>query len=430
MQRHGFDPCEILFSPQDFQRNVARGFDDRIAKEPLLERGAMMQGEFCMSTLNQQDALDPKSLLYYAPRRLRDSANETPTIQPLPCDNGQPGPDTLAAQRPSNDAGPLADPVPEALRGGGRLARSHPGQRLQHLFEAERKSNSRTLVRPRRGLAFAIAGSFAAAAGIAMGIVFLDAMKFPEGRDGTLTTKDGGKALAAQLTTPAPTLAVEDGRGEINELLPLGVKVSNYAPGATVNLSGLLKGAEMSTGAASGAGEWRIAVDDLPNTLVSPPRDYLGPMNIVAELRGGNGQAIVRSPVRFLWTQPTHDHGKAAILQMPPANASPTTGVATADAPRRIDPKEIAALLKRAEELVSVGDLPAARLLLRRIAEAHNARAAFELGATYDPNVIKRLDGNSAVPDLALARTWYQRAQEWGLSDASKRLDALASADR
>ena len=370
-----------------------------------------------MSTLNQPDALDPKSLLYYAPRRLRDNANDLPTIQPLPGEKGQSGPQAFGGQQPSDDAAPLADLVPQAW---------------QQLFEAGPKPNSATLVRrrARRSLAFAIAVSFAAAAGIAMGIVFLDAMKFSEGRGRTLSANDGGKSLAAPATTAAPTLAVEDGNGEVNEPLPLGVKVTNYTPGATVNLSGLREGTAMSTGAASGAGEWRIAVDDLPNTLVIPPRDYLGPMNIVAELRGGNGQAIVRSPVRFLWRQSTPDHGNAARRQMPPADASSTTSATAAVAPRQIDPQEIAALLKRAEELVAIGDLPAARLLLLRIAETHNARAAFELGATSDPNVIKRLEATSTAPDLALARAWYQRARDWGLSDASKQLDALASAGR
>ena len=97
---------------------------------------------------------------------------------------------------------------------------------------------------------------------------------------------------------------------------------------------------------------------------------------------------------------------------------------------RQIDPKEIAGLIKRGEELASSGDLPAARLLLQRVAEAHNARAAFELAATYDPIVIRQLGNNSARPDLALARAWYQRAREWGSPDAAKQLDALASAER
>lgn len=274
-------------------------------------------------------------------------------------------------------------------------------------------------------MALTIAACLAAAAGIAVGIVFIDATEFTDGGRWALSAKDGAKAPTAPVPAPAPTLAVNDGRGEVNELLPLGVKVSNYTPGATVNLSGLLKGAEMSTGAASGAGEWRIAVDDLPNTLVIPPRDYLGPMNIVAELRGSNGQAIVRSPVRLLWTQPS-----AAKLQAPAAPAPVAASKAASDAPRQIDPKEVAVLLKRAEDLVSAGDLPAARLLLLRLAEAHNPRAAFDLGATYDPNVIKKLEGVTAVPDPALAKAWYQKAQDWGLSDATKQADALASANR
>ena len=69
-------------------------------------------------------------------------------------------------------------------------------------------------------------------------------------------------------------------------------------------------------------------------------------------------------------------------------------------------------------------------LLLQRAAEAHNARAAFELAATYDPIVIKQLGNNTARPDLALARAWYQRARDWGSPDAAKQLEALASAER
>ena len=95
-----------------------------------------------------------------------------------------------------------------------------------------------------------------------------------------------------------------------------------------------------------------------------------------------------------------------------------------------MDPQEIAALLKRGEELASNGDMPAARLLLQRAAEAHDARAAFELAATYDPLVIKQLGKISVRSDLALAKAWYQRARDWGSPDAPKQLEALASTDR
>ena len=95
---------------------------------------------------------------------------------------------------------------------------------------------------------------------------------------------------------------------------------------------------------------------------------------------------------------------------------------------REIDPGEVAALLKRAETLMSNGDLPAARLLLQRLSEAHNARAAYDLATTYDPAVIEALGVVTATPDLALARKWYERARDWGAVNASAKLDALASA--
>jgi hypothetical protein len=365
-----------------------------------------------MSTLSEQNALDPKSLLYYAPRRLRDG-HEAPALQPLPGVNGQPGADAMVWQRANDDAPPLQGPGPESLH---------------YLIPPEHKSELRTPRRQCGRLALAIVGSLTAAAGIATGLVYLDAVEFTGGLGQASSAPGKGDPPAAPAAISAPTLTVADARGTINEALPLGLKVLNYAPGATVVFSGLLKDAKMSAGAASGPGEWRIAVDDLPNARVLPPHDYRGPMNVIAELRGGNGRAIVRSPVHFAWTAAASGRGGAAD-QPAPADKAPANGAA-ADTPRRMDEKEIAALLDRAEALVSSGDLPAARLLLRRVADAHNARAAFELGATYDPNVIKQLAGDNALPDPALAKTWYQRAQQWGLSDAAKRLGALASAGR
>ena len=75
--------------------------------------------------------------------------------------------------------------------------------------------------------------------------------------------------------------------------------------------------------------------------------------------------------------------------------------------------KEVAALLQRADELMANGDLAAARLLLQRVAETNNARAAFQLASTYDPIVIKKFGSNRVAADPALAQFWYQRARDW-----------------
>ena len=86
---------------------------------------------------------------------------------------------------------------------------------------------------------------------------------------------------------------------------------------------------------------------------------------------------------------------------------------------------EIAMLLKRGKDAFSTGDLAAARLLLRRAAEAGSAEAALALGATFDPLIIRRLGAIGAAPDAAQARQWYQKAVALGSTTASQPLSQL-----
>jgi hypothetical protein len=86
---------------------------------------------------------------------------------------------------------------------------------------------------------------------------------------------------------------------------------------------------------------------------------------------------------------------------------------------------EIAMLLKRGKDAFSTGDLAAARLLLRRAAEAGSSEAALALGATFDPLVIRRLGAIGAAPDAAQARQWYQKAVALGSPTASQPLAQL-----
>jgi hypothetical protein len=92
---------------------------------------------------------------------------------------------------------------------------------------------------------------------------------------------------------------------------------------------------------------------------------------------------------------------------------------------RRIDPDELATLLKRAKGLLAIGDITAARLLLERAADAQEVDAALMLAATYDPQVLGTRDMRSIAPDPATARLWYQKAAELGSSDAKRRLSQL-----
>jgi hypothetical protein len=107
-----------------------------------------------------------------------------------------------------------------------------------------------------------------------------------------------------------------------------------------------------------------------------------------------------------------------------PVAAPPAPPPAAPAAPvvRRMDPDELAALLKRARDLVEIGDIAAGRLLLERAADAQEASAALLLAQTYDPAVLGTQDSRSIVPDPAMARNWYQKAAQFGSQDAQQRL--------
>ena len=161
----------------------------------------------------------------------------------------------------------------------------------------------------------------------------------------------------------------------------------------------------------------------------------------------------------------------------------PTAWIATAPHPETppkeatstppLDQDQIAGLLKRGGELIAAGDISLARLVLKQAAEAGNASAAFELGVTYDPFVVKELTDPaplerdakliggaprsdeavasrwwespgwlafsgvdvsvsdlSTTPDIGTAESWYQRAKDLGSSEAQGRLDGLAGGER
>jgi TPR repeat protein len=77
--------------------------------------------------------------------------------------------------------------------------------------------------------------------------------------------------------------------------------------------------------------------------------------------------------------------------------------------------------------LIASGDVAAARLVLRRAADAGDAGAAMTLAGTYDPANLAKLGVHGIVPDVAMARSWYEKARKFGSAEAPQRLEMLAS---
>jgi hypothetical protein len=111
--------------------------------------------------------------------------------------------------------------------------------------------------------------------------------------------------------------------------------------------------------------------------------------------------------------------GRAPVATPPAAIATPAPTV------RRLEPDELATLMTRAKGLLAAGDIPPARLLLERAADAQEPTAALLLAQTYDPAVLGTQDARNIIPDIALARTWYQRAVQLGSAEAQRRLTQM-----
>jgi hypothetical protein len=131
--------------------------------------------------------------------------------------------------------------------------------------------------------------------------------------------------------------------------------------------------------------------------------------------------------------------GAATITQPPPAQGPVPAPVVATPGPtpqqtvpdfvtRHLDADELASMLRRADDLIKSGDFSSARLLLTRVAEAGDARAALTLAGTFDPDVLRAAGMQSGAPDIALARLWYERAAQLGAADAPRRLRELATA--
>ncbi len=94
---------------------------------------------------------------------------------------------------------------------------------------------------------------------------------------------------------------------------------------------------------------------------------------------------------------------------------------------RRLDPEDIKRLIKQGEQFAATGDLVTARLVFQRAAEAGDATAALAMGASYDPIVLAKLGFRGISADVGKARSWYEKAKEFGSSEAPRRLELLAS---
>jgi hypothetical protein len=387
-----------------------------------------------MSDGSRDGYIDPNDPLYYAPRELRARTTSGPRAAP-------PEPAAEWRSRLTADGPPLQPLGKPQRRDHSEVFSKAVAQALHEAMEpmpVEVPSVLRDT--SGRGALFSVVVRFSVAVAVAASIALVLVMAIPGSQSPEVQSTDSGSTssfwqsvkssmLPAPQRKRAATLIVQDSSGPANDPLPLGVRVGAPPPGAVVAINGLPVGARLTAGKRVAANEWRVAASEISGVSVIPPDGFVGQMVVAAELRDGDGAALVGSSTRLSWTKAPNAAPPPPIAK--PAAVVPAVSIAAplpaqTEIVRNLDPKEISALVKRGQDLLASGDIQAARLLLLRGAEGRDARAALLLASSYDPILLKQLSANGPLADLEQARNWYQKAKEWGDADAQRQLDALA----
>jgi hypothetical protein len=267
-------------------------------------------------------------------------------------------------------------------------------------------------------------------------VTILATLRFQATSERTLQALSGGPSAATEVSI-APTtgsssplqLVAEPAFQGTDSRLPLGVLVrgpSELASTATIEIVDLPNGWALSAGRPLG-NRWRIPAAKLSGAAMLPPRRFSGAVDLEVELRLADDTLVESRSVHWAWamTEPKLAPETPAPEKLAPAKLAAEEIAPEKDAAAvKLAAENTTLLLTKAEGLLVQRDISAARLVLRRAANAGDARAALLLGGTYEGCLL--YPRCSADADRATARTWYEMAAEFGSAEARERLDRLA----
>jgi len=192
---------------------------------------------------------------------------------------------------------------------------------------------------------------------------------------------------------------------QVDEAVRLAASTVDAGADAAVVIEGLLPGSRLSAGRQVGPNTWRLPARELGGAAITPPRGFVGTVDLTLELRLRDNTVADRKNLRLEWS------------------GAPEAKSQT----RQLDAGEIAEMVKTGAEYMTNGNIGAARMIFQPAAEAGDPVAAFALAETYDPLVLSKLNATGGITaNVGLAQTWYQKAKDLGSVTASERLQRLA----
>jgi NitT/TauT family transport system substrate-binding protein len=214
------------------------------------------------------------------------------------------------------------------------------------------------------------------------------------------------QTASQQLTVGAVRPVLRD------EAATLMVSAKDAVPEATVVISGLAAGSALLAGTQVGPNTWQQPTEGLDRAIITPPRGFVGAMDLALELRLADSTVADRKSLKLEWT----DRGA-----MVPVRSEP----------RQYNASEIAAWMRSAAQRLANGDVSGARMIYQRLAKEGEASAALAIAKTYDPPALRKSKITGGVTsDVALAQRWYEKAKALGSPVAAERLEVLTRFDK
>jgi len=202
-------------------------------------------------------------------------------------------------------------------------------------------------------------------------------------------------------------------------------------------IRGLPIGSQLSKGEQAGQSTWILAASDVDGLMLLTPKD-LGETQLALEVTLVTSDGAVPNTKLLTIELAAADPAPKVetIVVRTPAPEAPIAAPLAGPTPQRkaepANPKEAEAaeLLGRGQELMRIGDIAGARLVLGLAAELESVDAMVTLAMTYDPVHLTKLRVRGIRPDISKAIAWYRRASEQGDNESGERAEALVASLR
>ena len=254
------------------------------------------------------------------------------------------------------------------------------------------------------------------------------------------------EATPQPTATPHPTqtpatpqtpsrLVVENEQAFANDPMSLALSVEHAMGNESLLLDGLAQGTTLSAGTSISPSSWQLQPDKLAGLYLYAPKDFVGVMNTTVKLLDPGKRVLGSRDMQLKWiSRPAPQLPEPAVASAgneAPAGVriGPARPEVTPEPPpvRAIDPSEAAMLMQRGRDFLATGDLSAARVAFRRLADAGMPDAALALAGTYDPAYLAAHNFVGVLGDRAMARTLYRRARDLGSKEAGQILARMGA---